>query len=106
MTTKKLTLKHYEVLNLIPGSRDRSIKQRDLCKKSDLTPRALKEIIEDLREDYPIVAQQTGRGGYWMAETQEEIIEFVEMIKARRRGYQKTEETMKKYIYSQERMNL
>lgn len=104
--TKKITLKHYEILSLIPGSRERSIKQKDLCRRTGLTPRVLKEYITDLRDDYPIVAQQTGRGGYWIAETQEEIEEFVKMISARRKGYQETEEAMKKYIYSQERISI
>ena len=106
MEEKRWTDKHYEVLNAIPKKQKNAIKQKDLCRKVGLTPRALKEYITDLRPQYPIVAKQTGGGGYWIAETLVDIRRYVIMIENRRKGYQNTEEIMKKYLYSQERTNI
>lgn len=106
MKKDTLSEKHYEVLNAIPKKQKNAIKQKDLCRKVGLTPRALKEYVTDLRPEYPIVAKQTDGGGYWIAENLVDIRRYLIMIENRRKGYQRTEEIMKKYIYSQERTNI
>lgn len=74
------------------------IKQKILCQDFNLTPRILKQIITSLREEYPIVSKETNGGGYWMATTSEEIIQFINMIGARKKGYEQTIQKMAKFI--------
>ena len=79
-----------QVLNLIPKKRKDAITSKELMNSTGLSFRRLKEIISELRIIYPICSQETDGGGYWMAENDNDIDEFVAMISRRRDGYNKT----------------
>lgn len=87
------------VLNKIRNSnKQKPITSRNLCNDLNLSFRLLKQIITDLREDYAIVSKETNGGGYWLAETAEDILMFVNMIAARRNGYDETIKKMEKHL--------
>ena len=79
-----------QVLNLIPIKREDAITSKQLMNFTGLPFRHLKEIISELRMTYPICSRETDGGGYWMAENDNDIDEFVAMISRRRDGYNKT----------------
>ena len=93
----KSTVKE-QVLNLIPNNRKNAITSKDLIGFTGLKLRELKEIITQLRIEYPICSKETQGGGYWMAENAEDIKEFVKMMSRRRDGYNKTIEVMQNHI--------
>lgn len=93
----KSTVKE-QVLNLIPNNRKNAITCKDLMRFTGLKLRKLKEIIAQLRIEYPICSRETSGGGYWIAEDDEDINEFVKMISRRRDGYNKTIAIMKNHI--------
>ena len=63
-----------------------------------LSFRRLKEIISELRITYPICSRDTNGGGYWLAEDEKDIKEFISMISRRRDGYNKTIAIMENHI--------
>lgn len=88
-----------QVLDLIPNNKDNAISSRDLMNFTGLTFRQLKRIISELRVLYPICSKETDGGGYWMAENDEDIKEFIKMIARRRDGYNKTINVMENHIH-------
>lgn len=86
------------LLNLIPDEKERAITGRELTSLTGIKLRQLKVLITELRMEYPICSKETEGGGYWMAETNEDIKEFVKMISRRRDGYNKTIEVMQNHI--------
>lgn len=86
------------LLNLIPNEKERAITGRELTSLTGIKLRQLKVLITELRMEYPICSKETEGGGYWMAETDEDIKEFVKMISRRRDGYNKTIEVMQNHI--------
>lgn len=83
------------VLNKIQNaSKEKPIKSKILCSDLNISFRLLKELITSLREDYPIVSKDTNGGGYWIATTEAEILSFINMINARKRGYEETVQKM------------
>ena len=86
------------ILNLIPDSKDNAITGKELMSFTGLTFRQIKEIIAELRMLHPICSRETNGGGYWIAETDEDIKGFVSMISRRRDGYNKTIAVMENHI--------
>lgn len=86
------------VLKLIPDTRSNAITSRELMSFTGLKFRMLKEIIAELRLLHPICSKETEGGGYWMAEDDGDIKEFVKMISRRRDGYNKTIDIMENHI--------
>lgn len=78
------------VLNLIPEEKANRITLRQLGNLTSLSYRKLKKIITELRKNYPICSQETDGGGYWMAESEKDILDFINMIDRRRQGYTNT----------------
>ncbi len=97
MTNKKINYTK-KVLSLIPEKQEMAITGERLRNLTGLTNRALKKIISDLRKEYPICSRETNGGGYWMAENDMDIREFINMIIRRRNGYNNTIEIMKNHI--------
>ena len=95
---KKETNNTKKVLSLIPEQRENAITSRELMRLTELTFRQLKRIITDLRIEYPICSKETEGGGYWMAEDDSHIKEFIGMISRRRDGYNKTINIMENHI--------
>ena len=87
-----------QVLNLIPNNRKNAITSKELMGFTGLKFRELKEIIAQLRIEYPICSRETDGGGYWMAENALDIKEFIAMIGRRRDGYNKTIAIMENHI--------
>jgi DNA-binding IscR family transcriptional regulator len=87
-----------QVLNLIPKKREDAITSKKLMNFTGLSFRRLKEIISELRIIYPICSRETYGGGYWLAEDERDIKEFISMISRRRDGYNKTIEVMQNHI--------
>lgn len=89
------------VLNKIRNcSKQKPITSKKLCDDVNISFRLLKEIITDLREDYPIVSKETHGGGYWIATDFIDILNFINMIEARKKGYEETIQKM--YIHLKE----
>jgi len=89
-----------KVLNEIRNnaSKSKPIKLSKLNDNVGLSARETKRIISDLRNDYPIVAKETEGGGYWIAESNDDIIEFIQMITRRRDGYDDTIQKMNLFL--------
>ncbi len=87
-----------QVLNLIPKKREDAITSKKLMNFTGLSFRHLKEIISELRITYPICSKETDGGGYWLAEDERDIKEFISMISRRRDGYNKTIAIMENHI--------
>jgi len=87
-----------QVLNLIPKKREDAITSKELMSFTGLSFRHLKEIISELRIIYPICSRETDGGGYWLAEDERDIKEFISMISRRRDGYNKTIAIMENHI--------
>lgn len=98
METKNTENMNEKVLNLIPTEKEHAITSQELIKLTGLKFRELKRIITELRVEYPICAKETGGGGYWIAETDYDIKEFIGMISRRRDGYNKTIDVMENHI--------
>lgn len=80
------------------ASKSKPITADKLCSNFNITFRHLKQIITALREDYPIVAKETDGGGYWLAESENDIIEYINMINRRKRGYENTIKIMNRFL--------
>jgi len=89
------------ILSLIPQMREEAIPGPELSRLTCLTLRAVKCLITELRVEYPICAKETEGGGYWMAESEQDILEFVKMIERRRAAYSKTIEVMSHHIFNE-----
>lgn len=87
-----------QVLNLIPKKREDAITSKELMNFTGLSFRHLKQIISELRIIYPICSRETNGGGYWLAEDERDIKEFISMISRRRDGYNKTIAIMENHI--------
>lgn len=87
-----------QVLNLIPKKREDAITSKELMNFTGLSFRHLKQIISELRITYPICSKETDGGGYWLAEDERDIKEFISMISRRRDGYNKTIAIMENHI--------
>ncbi len=87
-----------QVLNLIPKKREDAITSKKLMNFTGLSFRDLKQIISELRIIYPICSKETDGGGYWLAEDERDIKEFISMISRRRDGYDKTIAIMENHI--------
>ena len=87
------------VLNKIQNAtKSYPIKGKELCNSLNLPFRIIKELIVSLREEYPIVAKETDGGGYWIAESESDIVNYINMIEARKKGYEQTIDTMKTHL--------
>lgn len=60
--------------------------------------RAFRAEINELRNDIPIVSRDTAPCGYYIAETSEELEEFIESLKHTVRGYQSLISIMEKHL--------
>lgn len=89
------------ILNLIPKTREEAIPGQELSRLTHLTSRAVKGLITELRVEYPICSKETEGGGYWMAESEQDIIEFIKMIERRRNAHNKTIEVMSHHIFNE-----
>ena len=100
MEENKKEMLKANVLNEIrnKASKRLPITSNKLCSDFQLTFRELKRIITELRNDYPIVSKETNGGGYWLAETEEDIIDFVNMINRRKMGYENTVYIMQQHL--------
>lgn len=87
-----------QVLNLIPKKREDAITSKELMNFTGLSFRHLKQIISELRIIYPICSRETDGGGYWLAEDERDIKEFISMISRRRDGYNETIAIMENHI--------
>lgn len=86
------------VLELIPDKRMEAIQSKELQALTGLSLRKLKEVITELRKEYPICSKETDGGGYWMAENENDIREFIIMIAKRRNGYTQTINRMQRHL--------
>lgn len=95
-----INLEKYEDLKIIVlnkiqnANKEKPITSKTLCNELNISFRLLKELITSLRADYPIVSKETNGGGYWIATTESEILSFINMINARKRGYEETIQKM------------
>jgi predicted transcriptional regulator len=86
------------VLELIPDKKAEAIQSRELQTLTGLSFRKLKEVITELRKEHPICSKETDGGGYWIAENESDIREFIAMMTKRRNGYTKTINRMRRHL--------
>ena len=100
---KKYSREDYKeiILSLIPQTRADAIPGPELNRLTHLSSRAVKGLITELRVEYPICSKETEGGGYWMAESEQDIVEFVKMIERRRNAHNKTIEVMSHHIFNE-----
>jgi len=80
------------------ASKKNPVTSKTLCNELNVSFRELKRLITSLRKEYPIVAKETEGGGYWIAENEDDIINFIQMIQRRKQGYEETITTMSSFI--------
>ncbi len=90
------------VLEQIPKRQADAVTSRTLMGLTGLSFRRLKQVITELRKEYPICAKETDGGGYWIAENEQDIRDFVAMIAARQRGYMDTITTMQRHLHKEQ----
>lgn len=86
------------ILGLIPRSKDCAINLVDLQGYTRHSRREIKKAISELRKFYPICSRETCGGGYWIAEDENDIKEFIEMINRRTLGYISTMDCMRNHL--------
>ena len=86
------------VLELIPDKKAEAIQSKELRALTGLPLRKLKEVITELRKEHPICSKETDGGGYWIAENENDVREFIMMIAKRRNGYNKTISRMQRHL--------
>lgn len=86
------------VLGLIPDKRAEAIQSKELQTLTGLSFRKLKEVITELRKEHPICSKEIDGGGYWIAENENDIREFIIMIAKRRNGYTQTINRMQRHL--------
>lgn len=86
------------VLEKIPTKKAEAIQSKELQALTGLPLRRLKEVITELRKTYPICSKEIDGGGYWIAENEDDIREFIMMITRRRNGYNKTIDRMQRHL--------
>lgn len=86
------------VLERIPNKRAEAIPSRELQALTGLPLRKLKEVITELRKEHPICSKETDGGGYWIAENEDDVREFIMMIAKRRNGYTQTINRMQRHL--------
>jgi hypothetical protein len=99
MKTEKMEYLKEVVLGRIGEDYDNRKTSREIMNSTGLTFRELKEVIVELRKEYPICSTEINGGGYWMAKTSFEVLEFIEMIKRRRDGYNRTIDVMNDHAF-------
>ena len=86
------------VLELIPDKKAEAIQSKELQVLTGLSFRKLKEVITELREEHPICSKEIDGGGYWIAENESDIREFITMMAKRRNGYTQTINRMQRHL--------
>lgn len=87
------------ILNKIQNATKlKPIQLKTLSILTNLPYRKIKKIITKLRKEYAIVSKETLGGGYWIAENNQDIYNFIGMIEARKQGYEDTINKMLKFI--------
>ncbi len=95
---KQKYLKDLIVERLKDTNQENTITSRELCRYLNVSFRRLKEIINELREDYPICAKETNGGGYWIARSQLEIRAYIAMLDRRVSGHIKNITAMARHM--------
>ena len=93
------TIQDY-ILNFINthGSKRRPVSTRDICFEYNLNMRDLRYIISDLREDYPILSTKANGGGYWIAEDDEDLEQFIKQLHVLEKKYKNMIKLMKSHL--------
>ena len=86
------------VLTFIPKRQSDAVPGRELTALTGLSLRKLKQVITELRKTHPICSKETDGGGYWVAENESDVREFIMMIARRRNGYTKTINRMQRHL--------
>ena len=94
---KQETLKDV-IKESIPYGYDNRITLRELVRWTGLSSAEIKKIIAELRIELPIVAQHANGGGYWVATTEAEIKDFINLITAHRNAVNKTISIMQEHL--------
>ena len=87
------------------ASKAHPLKGKRLCSNLNLSFRQVKKIITLLREEYPIVSKETNGGGYWLAKSENDIVQFIKMINARKLGYEETIDKMQNFLTNKDYEN-
>lgn len=97
MNNQKIESKEI-ILNLIPSAKEGAITLSDIASYTGFSYREIKAVISELRKSYPICSKETKGGGYWIAESEQDVVDFIQMIERRKAGYQATIDTMKTHL--------
>ena len=76
----------------------RPIKLSTLRQSVNLNRRQIQKVLFELRKTYPIVAKETDGGGYWLAQNEEDVIQYITMMQNRVNGYNETIKLMNNFI--------
>ena len=88
------------VLGSITGTSENPTTRDELLRRTGLKLRDLKLIIYRLREHYPICSRETDGGGYWIANTDDDVREYIQMLVNRMRGNNTTIKYMLSHLKS------
>lgn len=86
------------ILRMLPTNKADAVQLQDICSRLGMCKRDIKEIIKGLRSEYPICAKDTEGGGYWLADNDSDIKEFMRLIEARKLSYDNTIANMRQHL--------
>lgn len=80
------------------ATKEHPVTTKELREQCNTSPRELKRIITDLRQDYPILSRETNGGGYWISDNEADIQNFVLSLTKKVLHYQGTINIMNQHI--------
>lgn len=86
------------ILEMIPKGKDNPVTARTLEQVSGLHGKQIRDIISELREDYPICSRTTDGGGYWIATDEADTQRFINQMVSRRKAVNTTIANMIKHL--------
>ena len=92
------TKEHDRILGLIPSKKKYALSGSEISLITGYSSRKVRRLINDLRNEFPIVAKEADKGGYWLAESKEDIKDFINMQQNRMNGYQRTINAMANHL--------
>lgn len=88
--TKQLDIPQEVVLSLLRKGKENKVNLNYIVKLTNISRRQVGYIINELREFYPICSTTLDGGGYWIADCNKDIVDFVKqeekLIKAHKQN--------------------
>jgi len=95
---KELTKRQKQVLSVLKYGGENLTTTKTITNLTGISPRDIRQIISDLREEYPICSTTYNGGGYFIANTNKEIGRFIKGIQNRINEHEVTITNMIRHV--------